>query len=258
MGEAVPFAYYKKLPARARRIYDRSNEVGNVRLPAAERLRPQVDSLAQALRSSQRRATEAAAQGLADAMLGSLRIPGVEVRVLAKRPSRSWGELHGLYEPQEKGKPRITVWMRTAQRKQVVAFKTFLRTLLHEIGHHLDYELLELEDSLHTEGFYKRESSLFRQLVPDTGRYEERHDASRQEAAAAGLGGESTSRRGSRPQQGEANPKRRKPPPHAVVHQPELPFGEASKSVASGRRRRIRPSGRGPAFRSPPQRGRDG
>ena len=57
--------------------------------------------------------------------------------------------------------------MRTAQRKDVVAFKTFLRTVLHEIGHHLDYELLEFEDSLHTEGFYNRESSLFHQLVPE-------------------------------------------------------------------------------------------
>ena len=55
--------------------------------------------------------------------------------------------------------------MRTAQRKQVVAFRTFLRTFLHEIGHHLDYELLELEETFHTEGFYKRESSLFRQLM---------------------------------------------------------------------------------------------
>ncbi|MCP4200519.1 MAG: hypothetical protein GY769_01130, partial [bacterium] len=60
---------------------------------------------------------------------------------------------------------RISVWMRTAQKRNVVAFKTFLRTLLHELGHHLDYELLELEDSLHTEGFFKRESSLFHQLV---------------------------------------------------------------------------------------------
>ena len=59
-----------------------------------------------------------------------------------------------------------------AQRRQVVAFKTFLRTLLHEIGHHLDYELLELDDSLHTEGFYKRESNFFHQLVPDPARYE--------------------------------------------------------------------------------------
>jgi hypothetical protein len=47
-----------------------------------------------------------------------------------------------------------------------VAFKAFLRTLLHEVGHHLDYHYLKLADSFHTEGFFKRESSLFHQLVP--------------------------------------------------------------------------------------------
>ena len=47
-----------------------------------------------------------------------------------------------------------------------MAFRTFLRTLLHEVGHHLDYEHLRLADSFHTEGFFKRESSLFYQLVP--------------------------------------------------------------------------------------------
>jgi hypothetical protein len=54
----------------------------------------------------------------------------------------------------------ITVWMRTAARQQVVAFRTFLRTLVHEVCHHLDYELLALEETFHTEGFYKRESTL--------------------------------------------------------------------------------------------------
>jgi DinB superfamily len=49
----------------------------------------------------------------------------------------------------------------------VVAFRTYLRTLLHEVGHHLDYALLRLRDSYHTEGFYKRESSLFHQLVAE-------------------------------------------------------------------------------------------
>ena len=57
--------------------------------------------------------------------------------------------------------------MRTAKRRQVVAFRTYLRTLLHEVCHHLDYELLKLADSFHTEGFFKRESSLFKQIVPD-------------------------------------------------------------------------------------------
>ena len=59
--------------------------------------------------------------------------------------------------------------MRTAQRQQVVAFKSFLRTLLHELCHHLDYEHLALDDSFHTEGFYQRESSLFHQIVQSNG-----------------------------------------------------------------------------------------
>jgi hypothetical protein len=46
----------------------------------------------------------------------------------------------------------------------VVAYRTFLRTLLHEVCHHLDYAYLHLGDSLHTQGFYQRESSLFAAL----------------------------------------------------------------------------------------------
>ena len=60
---------------------------------------------------------------------------------------------------------RITVWMRTAKRQQVVAFRSFLRTLVHEVAHHLDYELFMLEETFHTEGFYKRESSLSNALL---------------------------------------------------------------------------------------------
>jgi hypothetical protein len=58
--------------------------------------------------------------------------------------------------------------MLTAKRGHVVAFKTYLRTLLHEICHHLDYVLLRLPDSFHTDGFYRRESSLFHQIGGDT------------------------------------------------------------------------------------------
>src|SRR5207245_5265764 len=48
-----------------------------------------------------------------------------------------------------------------------VAFRSYLRTLLHEVGHHVDYTGLRLPESYHTQGFYKRESSLFHQLVPE-------------------------------------------------------------------------------------------
>jgi len=36
---------------------------------------------------------------------------------------------------------------------------------VHEVGHHLDYEHFKLEETFHTEGFYKRESSLANALL---------------------------------------------------------------------------------------------
>ena len=90
-------------------------------------------------------------------------------RVPSTRHSRA-GSV-GLYEPDEVtgGIARITVWMRTARKEQVVKFRTFLRTLLHEVCHHLDYEHYELDETFHTEGFYARESSLMRDLLGEAG-----------------------------------------------------------------------------------------
>lgn len=174
----MTFAYYRRLSAKQKRIYDRSDAVSTIRVHGAAQLRPYIDAIAHGLQNEKRRETETAAGEFTDQLLRRLRVSLVDVKVLSKRPTSSWGELHGLYDPNDgKSRPLLTVWMRTAQRKNVVAFKTFLRTLLHEIGHHLDYQLLGLEDSLHTQGFYKRESSFFHQLVPDPWRYDA--DASR-------------------------------------------------------------------------------
>ncbi|HET6363924.1 MAG TPA: hypothetical protein VFG02_02645 [Nitrospirota bacterium] len=121
-----------------------------------------------ALEHEDRAKTEYICQKLTRGMVEGLTAPPVRVTVLVARPSASWGELHGLYVPtQGRASAMITVWMRTAQRRQVVAFRSFLRTLLHEICHHLDYELFNLSESFHTEGFYKRESSLFHQLMSE-------------------------------------------------------------------------------------------
>ena len=163
----MPFAYYGRLTKAEQRVYRQSDRISAVPLPGAAALRPLVRGLAEALASGSRERTEAAADDLLDGLTVALRVPSVSVRVLAVRPSRDWGELHGLYDDQGRGRrPLITLWMRTAQRRQVVAFRTFLRTLLHELCHHLDYTLLALPDSFHTEGFYQRESHLFHQLVP--------------------------------------------------------------------------------------------
>ena len=165
----APFAYYDRLSARDKAVYRRSDAVSDVPLPHPELLRPFVGALRTALANEDRRGVEAAAGCLCRGIVDMLGVPPVFVEVLAGRPSAGWGELHGLYTANEKGTPGIQVWMRTARHKRVVAFRTFLRTLLHEIGHHLDYQHLRLADSFHTEGFFRRESSLFRQLAPEEG-----------------------------------------------------------------------------------------
>ena len=162
----MPFAYYDRLSPARKRIYRASDAIERLDLPAGFSAGADVDAIAGALQADDRAGCERACQRLTDALAAGYRVPPIRVRVLAKRPSSDYGELHGLYEPEEGRVPaRITVWMRTAQRQQVVAFRSFLRTLVHEIGHHLDYEMYELEETFHTEGFYKRESTLSNQLI---------------------------------------------------------------------------------------------
>jgi hypothetical protein len=163
----MPFAYYERLSARGKAIYRRSDEVTALTLPSPATLQPVVAELRAALARDERRGVEAAAQRLAQGLAQQLGLSPLALTVLAVRPSESWGELHGLYTRDERRPARIQLWMRTARQHRVVAFRTFLRTLLHEVGHHVDYERLSLADSFHTEGFFRRESSLFQQLVPE-------------------------------------------------------------------------------------------
>ena len=161
----MPFAYYERLSAARKKIYRQSDAIDRVDRPpgpAADELLQRMES---ALRGENRGEVERLGQTLIEDLTSRLKVPRVRLRVLSVRPSGNWGELHGLYEPFEDGTPPlITLWMRTVARKQVVAFKSFLRTLLHELCHHLDYELYRLPETFHTEGFYKRESSLYYQI----------------------------------------------------------------------------------------------
>ena len=147
--------------------YDRSNAVSYIRVAATPRLLQAVNLLQGSLPAGDRLRTEQVAQAICDELCAALRVPALRVCVDAVRPSDHRGELHGLYVPAARGRrDRVRVWMMTAKRGQVVAFRTFLRTLLHEVCHHLDYTLLRLDASFHTDGFFKRESSLFKQVVP--------------------------------------------------------------------------------------------
>ena len=90
------------------------------------------------------------------------KVPDCGIRVLAARPLRvreSWSsELFGDYNPETM---LIRVWMRTAVRKEVTSFGTFLSTLCHEFCHHLDFQRFGFSDSWHTRGFYERAAALY-------------------------------------------------------------------------------------------------
>jgi hypothetical protein len=89
-------------------------------------------------------------------------VPTCGVRVLAARPLRTRDhgtfELFGDYAPESM---LIRAWMRTAVRKEVTSFGTFLSTLCHEFCHHLDFKKFGFVDSWHTRGFYERAGVLY-------------------------------------------------------------------------------------------------
>jgi hypothetical protein len=163
----MPFPYFARLSATSKRTYKKSDAIRRIEISRIEELVPLAKAVEPALEVAARAGVERACQVLVDGINARLAAPPVVVRVLERRPANSGGELQGLYEPDEVtgGRARISVWMRTAQRVQVVKFRTFLRTLVHEVCHHLDYEHYKLAETFHTEGFYARESALMRELL---------------------------------------------------------------------------------------------
>jgi hypothetical protein len=161
----VRFDYYERLSRRDKAIYRASDERGSVPLPDARALAPIALEIARALEADDRILVEKLTQKITSGICKQLGLKSPGIRVMAVRPKAMGGELYGLYVRREDERPELLVWMRTAARRAPVASRTYLRTLFHEICHHLDYELFELAESFHTKGFFRRESSLMRQIV---------------------------------------------------------------------------------------------
>jgi len=161
------------------RIYDRSTAISSIQLPPTPQLLEAAEALPEALATDNHPQVQTLAQTIVNHICGQLSVRAVRVQVQGVRPSNRRGELHGLYMQYDGGSRNdsIQVWMRTAKRGQVVAFRTFLRTLLHEVCHHLDYTYLHLRESYHTEGFFQRESSLFYAIVRPPAKEEEKKPA---------------------------------------------------------------------------------
>ncbi|HEY2736604.1 MAG TPA: hypothetical protein VGI70_21540, partial [Polyangiales bacterium] len=120
------FAYYDRLSADEQGIYRASDAIESIGLPPGLDLGRDVAQLRAALLAEDRASVQRSGQVILDALTRGFHVPLVRLKVMAARPSDDFGELHGLYEPEErKPRPVITVWMRTARKKQVVAFKSF-------------------------------------------------------------------------------------------------------------------------------------
>ncbi len=174
------FNYYRDLSARNRATYDKSDRLPEVGLSVGPELEAAVAAVRTALAEENLAAVRRAMTRLSRLACSALEVAPLAVTVKAKRPIRSDGEYYGLYERERGGAATLTLWMRTARQKKVVTFKTFLRTFVHELCHHLDFDRYRLRESFHTQGFFKRESSLYRSLVPA----EEPAVRSREKAAA--------------------------------------------------------------------------
>ena len=163
----MPSFDFEALSAKNKRIYLASDRVREIVLPAVAlpSLATKVRRLRGALGAAELRSVEQASREIVRALCEALTVSIPLVRVLEVRPHGDYGELHGLYTRWRDGRARVEVWMRTARNEQPVAFRTFLRTLGHELVHHLDYAHLALGNSFHTEGFFARESSLVKQLL---------------------------------------------------------------------------------------------
>jgi hypothetical protein len=156
-----------RLSPLQQRIYDRSASISSIQLISTPQLQEATKALEAALVADEQLRVQSLSQTVVNQICQRLGVCTVRIHVHGVRPSNRRGELHGLYTQYRNGNPSasIQVWMRTAKRGQLVAFRTFLRTLLHEVCHHLDYTYLQLRESYHTQGFFQRESSLFRALM---------------------------------------------------------------------------------------------
>jgi hypothetical protein len=166
-SEARMPAFFYRLSGRAQRTYLKSDSIERFELTPTPAARNAFHALMRVLETGNLAATTTCARTLAAEICRALGAPPVNVEVRGVRPRNTRSELHGLfypYDPRRRTPPCVVLWMRTAQRHDVVKPKTFVRTLMHEIGHYLDYALLRFEDSFHTQGFFKRESSLVRAL----------------------------------------------------------------------------------------------
>jgi len=140
-----------------------SDRLRTLEVPEDDRLQASAESIAFAMQGGTAASVRQACAEFLSVASGFYLVRQPGIRVLAARPLRvreggSAVELFGDYHPETL---LIRLWMRTAIRKQVTSFGTFLSTLCHEFCHHLDCQRFGFRESWHTRGFYQRTAALY-------------------------------------------------------------------------------------------------
>jgi len=151
-------------PPRRRnlRFFVESDRLNTLPLPEDDRLPRIAAAIEAAMKAGETQEVGRASEEFLDTAADFFQVGRCDVRVLAARPLRvreySTTELFGDYQPSN---ALIRVWTRTAVRKEITSFGTFLSTLCHEFCHHLDFQRFGFRDSWHTRGFYERTAVLY-------------------------------------------------------------------------------------------------
>lgn len=140
-----------------------SERLTTLELPQDARLRGLAQTIESVMESGTRTVIQRACSEFIAVASDFYGVPKPDIPALTARPIRvregGWGtELFGDYSP---GTSMIRIWTRTAIRKQITSFGTFLSTLCHEFCHHLDCHRFGFHQSPHTRGFYERTAVLY-------------------------------------------------------------------------------------------------
>ena len=143
--------------------YRTSDELNELRAPDTSHLLELSAEIAEAMKSGKAPPVKQTCSDFLATASEFYEVQCPSVKVLASRPlsirESGWAtELFGDYDPESL---MIRVWMQTAVQKKVTSHGTFLSTLVHEMCHHLDFELFGLQSSPHTRGFYERVAALY-------------------------------------------------------------------------------------------------
>ena len=144
------------------KLFVDSDRLKTITLPEDQRFVEIAGAIDTAMKAENTNSVQQVCDNFLGAASDFYQVPRCKIRVLAARPLRvrehSTTELFGDYQPDTM---LIRVWMRTAVRKDITSFGTFLSTLCHEFCHHLDFLKFGFGDSWHTRGFYERAAALY-------------------------------------------------------------------------------------------------